>query len=83
MKPFTISEQEREEILRKHIEATGRQYLPESKHETEEIYSFKSDTSAPSTGYSDMDLKDFDEFDFDKAHVILETLLEKLTNNEY
>ncbi|WP_165728207.1 MHYT domain-containing protein [Pseudoalteromonas sp. 31A1] len=25
----------------------------------------------------------FDEFDFDKAHVILETLLEKLTNNEY
>jgi|688.fasta_scaffold35289_1 hypothetical protein len=65
MKPFTISEQEREEILRQHIEATGRHYLPESKHETEEIYSFKNDTSAPSTGYSDMDLKDFDEFNFD------------------
>jgi len=25
----------------------------------------------------------FDEFDFDKAHVILENLLEKLTNSEY
>ena len=25
----------------------------------------------------------FDEFDFDKAHEILESLLEKLTNNEY
>jgi len=65
MKPFTISEQERDEILRQHIEATGRHYLPESKHETEEIYSFKSNNSAPSTGYSDMDLRDFDEFNFD------------------
>lgn len=65
MKPFIISEQEREEILRKHIEATGRQYLPESKHETEEIYSFKNDTTSPSTGYSDMNLKDFNEYNFD------------------
>lgn len=65
MKPFVISEQEKEEILRKHIEATGRQYLPESKRETEEIYSFKNDNTAPSTGYSDIDTKDFDEYDFD------------------
>lgn len=65
MKPFVISEQEREEILRKHIEATGRQYLPESKHETEEIYSFKDEKNPMSSGYSDIDMKDFDEYDFD------------------
>ena len=65
MKPFIISEQEREEILKKHVEATGRQYLPESKHETDEIYSFKDTKHYPSSGYSDIEPKDFDEFDFD------------------
>ena len=65
MKPFIISEQEREEILRKHVEATGRQYLPESKHETDEIYSFADKKKTPSSGYSDIDIKDFDEYDFD------------------
>ena len=65
MKPFIISEQEREEILRKHVEATGRQYLPESKHETDEIYSFTNPKFSQSSGYSDIDIKDFDEYDFD------------------
>jgi hypothetical protein len=65
MKPFIISEQEREEILRKHVEATGRQYLPESTHETDEIYSFADKKKTPSSGYSDIDIKDFDEHDFD------------------
>ena len=65
MKPFIISEQEKEEILRKHVEATGRQYLPESKHETDEIYSFTNPKFSQSSGYSDIDIKDFDEYDFE------------------
>ena len=65
MKPFIITEAEKERILQKHIEATGRQYLPETKHENHEIYTFKDKYGSPSTGYSDIDMKDFDEFDSD------------------
>jgi len=65
MKPFILTEAEKQEILQKHINATSRQYLPESKHETEEIYSFADPKKTPSSGYSDIDMKDFDEFDFD------------------
>jgi hypothetical protein len=65
MKPFILTEAEREEILQKHINATSRQYLPESKHETEENYNFAKPKKTPSTGFSDIDMKDFDEFDFD------------------
>ena len=45
----------------------------------------KLQRGAPSTFQNEVDdiAEAFDEFDFDKAHVILETLLEKLTNNEY
>ena len=64
MKPFIITEEEKNKILHQHIEATSRQYLPESKHETEEIYTMR-DKKTPSTGYSDMDMKDFDEFEHD------------------
>ena len=45
----------------------------------------KLQRGAPSTFQNEVDdiAEAFDEFDFDKAHVILETLIEKLTNNEY